>query len=804
MGAISATDIISIIQGEIENINWDEQSRETGEVIWVGDGIVTVYGIDHAMYGEIVAFENGVKGMVQDVRQNEIGIILFGRDTGIKEGTKVVRTKKKAGIPVGDAFVGRVINALGEPIDGNGDVKEDDYRPIEQEAPGIIDRQSVDTPMETGILSIDSMFPIGRGQRELIIGDRQTGKTSIATDTIINQRGKDVICIYVAIGQKASTVAKIVNTLKKHDAMDYSIVVSSTASDPASLQYIAPYAGTAMAEYFMHKGKDVLIVYDDLSKHAVAYRAISLLLERSPGREAYPGDVFYLHSRLLERSSHLSDKLGGGSITALPIIETQAGDVSAYIPTNVISITDGQIFLESNLFNAGMRPAVNVGLSVSRVGGAAQTKAMKKASGSIRIDLAQYREMEVFTQFASDLDDATKAQLQHGKALMELLKQPLSHPLSMHEQVLTLCMATDGVFDKIPTRQVKQYQKDILDFMDLKHPEIGKEIEQTKALSDELRQKIKDAAAEFAAEQLAGVTMANAKEIQDRMKSINDTLKITNAMYMISSSKLKKSKKMLTDTEPYFFTLQSEMSRILRHLPDLDSIYFRSTDEIPEEEKRIAYMVVTADKGLAGSYNHNILKIAEEELAKHPKRQLYVLGEVGRHYFEERGIEINKQFHYTIQNPTLNRARNISEELLEDYRQGEFDEIYIIYTSMVNAMQEEAEILQLLPLKKADFHNVEIPLDVRREELALRPSADAVMNRIVPDYVVGFVYGALVESFSCEQNARMMAMEAATNSAKDMLHELDIMYNRARQAAITQEITEVIAGAKSQKRKKKR
>ena len=501
MGAISATDIISIIQGEIENINWDEQSRETGEVIWVGDGIVTVYGIDHAMYGEIVAFENGVKGMVQDVRQNEIGIILFGRDTGIKEGTKVVRTKKKAGIPVGDAFVGRVINALGEPIDGNGDVKEDDYRPIEQEAPGIIDRQSVDTPMETGILSIDSMFPIGRGQRELIIGDRQTGKTSIATDTIINQRGKDVICIYVAIGQKASTVAKIVNTLKKHDAMDYSIVVSSTASDPASLQYIAPYAGTAMAEYFMNKGKDVLIVYDDLSKHAVAYRAISLLLERSPGREAYPGDVFYLHSRLLERSSHLSDKLGGGSITALPIIETQAGDVSAYIPTNVISITDGQIFLESNLFNAGMRPAVNVGLSVSRVGGAAQTKAMKKASGSIRIDLAQYREMEVFTQFASDLDDATKAQLQHGKALMELLKQPLSHPLSMHEQVLTLCMATDGVFDKIPTRQVKQYQKDILDFMDLKHPEIGKEIEQTKALSDELRQKIKDAAAEFAAEQ---------------------------------------------------------------------------------------------------------------------------------------------------------------------------------------------------------------------------------------------------------------------------------------------------------------
>ena len=462
MGAISATDIISIIQSEIENFNWDEASRETGNVIWVGDGIATVYGIDHAMYGEIVVFDNGVKGMVQDIRENEIGVILFGRDTGIKEGTKVVRTKKKAGIPVGSAFVGRVINALGEPIDGKGDIKEEDYRPIEKDAPGIVDRKSVSTPMETGILSIDSMFPIGRGQRELIIGDRQTGKTSIATDTIINQKGKGVICVYVAIGQKASTVAKVVSTLTKHGAMDYSIVVSSTASDPASLQYIAPYAGTAMAEHFMHQGKDVLIVYDDLSKHAVAYRALSLLLERSPGREAYPGDVFYLHSRLLERSSRLSDALGGGSITALPIIETQAGDVSAYIPTNVIS------------------------------------KAMKKASGSIRIDLAQYREMEVFTQFASDLDDATKAQLQHGKALMELLKQPLCHPLSMHEQVMTLIMANNGVFDEIPTKEVKKHQTELLEFIDLKHPEIGKQIEDKKEINDELVKNILEAVKEFA------------------------------------------------------------------------------------------------------------------------------------------------------------------------------------------------------------------------------------------------------------------------------------------------------------------
>lgn len=497
MGAISATDIISIIQEEIENTHWNDESKETGEVIWVGDGIATIYGIDHAMYGEIVIFDNGVKGMVQDIRANEIGVILFGRDTGIKEGTKVVRTKKKAGIPVGDAFIGRIVNALGEPIDGNGEIKADGYRPMEEDAPGIVDRKSVDTPMETGILSIDSMFPIGRGQRELIIGDRQTGKTSIATDTIINQKGKDVICIYVAIGQKASTVAKIVSTLTKHGAMDYSIVLSSTASDPASLQYVAPYAGTALAEYFMHQGKDVLIVYDDLSKHAVAYRALSLLLERSPGREAYPGDVFYLHSRLLERSSRLSEELGGGSITALPIIETQAGDVSAYIPTNVISITDGQIFLESNLFNSGMRPAVNVGLSVSRVGGAAQTKAMKKAAGSIRIDLAQYREMEVFTQFSSDLDAATKEQLEYGSGLMELLKQPLGHPMSMHEMVITLCAARNKVLLGIDTKEVKKFQMDMLNYFATVHPEISEEIEQTKALSDELAAKIVEVAKEF-------------------------------------------------------------------------------------------------------------------------------------------------------------------------------------------------------------------------------------------------------------------------------------------------------------------
>ena len=497
MGAINPDEIISILKEEIKNYDEISKDQEVGTVISVGDGIATVYGIDHAMYGEVVTFENGLKGMVQDVRANSMGCILFGKDTGIKEGTKVARTGKQAGIPVGDKFIGRIVNALGEPIDGKGEIQAEEYRPIENPAPGIIDRKSVTVPLETGILSIDSMFPIGRGQRELIIGDRQTGKTSIATDTIINQKGKNVICIYVAIGQKASTVAKVVSNLEKYGAMEYTTVFSATASDCAPLQYIAPYAGTALAEYFMYQGKDVLIVYDDLSKHAVAYRALSLLLERSPGREAYPGDVFYLHSRLLERSSRLSEEAGGGSITALPIIETQAGDVSAYIPTNVISITDGQIFLESDLFNSGMRPAVNVGLSVSRVGGAAQTKAMKKASGSVRIDLAQYREMEIFTQFSSDLDEATTQQLKYGSGLMELLKQPLSSPLSLHEQVITLCVATNKLMLDIDTKKIKEFQMDMLAFFDREHKEIGKAIDEKKVLDDELKEQILAAAKEF-------------------------------------------------------------------------------------------------------------------------------------------------------------------------------------------------------------------------------------------------------------------------------------------------------------------
>lgn len=495
--SVDNASVISVLRQDIRDFEHKYDGEEIGTVIRVGDSIAAVHGLDHAMYGEIVVFDNGAKGMVQDIKKHQIGVILFAGDAGIHQGSKVKRTHKNAGVPVGEGFIGRIVNALGEPIDGKGDIAADDYRPVEQPAPTIVQRKSVDTPLATGILSIDSMFPIGRGQRELIIGDRQTGKTSIALDTIINQKGKNVICIYNAIGQKASSVAKLVNTLEKAGAMDYTIIVCSTASDPASLQYISPYSATAMAEYFMYQGKDCLIVYDDLSKHAVAYRALSLLLERSPGREAYPGDVFYLHSRLLERSSKLSDALGGGSITALPIIETQAGDVSAYIPTNVISITDGQIFLESDLFFSGMRPAVNVGLSVSRVGGAAQTKAMKKAAGSLRIDLAQFREMEVFTQFSSDLDEETKAGLDYGKGLMELLKQPLGRPLSLADMVITLVAATGRRFTDIPVNKIKQFQMDMLEYVNSNYAGIVSTIETDKVLEDYIREQILDAVDEF-------------------------------------------------------------------------------------------------------------------------------------------------------------------------------------------------------------------------------------------------------------------------------------------------------------------
>ena len=483
-------EIVSVLREEIQNYDTRVRRDETGTVLEVGDGIATVYGLDQAVYGELVELDTGVKGMVMNLARDSVGVVLLGSEAGVREGTVVRRTGRAADVPVGDGLIGRVVDVLGQPIDGLGPIETNETRPIEHEASGVVSREPVNVPLQTGILAIDAMVPIGRGQRELIIGDRQTGKTAIAVDTILNQKGQDVICIYVAIGQKASTVARIQDTLKKHGAMDYSIIVSSTASESAPLQYIAPYSGAAMGEYFMGKGKDVLIVYDDLSKHAVAYRTLSLLLKRSPGREAYPGDVFYLHSRLLERACRLTKEYGGGSMTALPIIETQAGDVSAYIPTNVISITDGQIYLETDLFFAGQRPAVNVGLSVSRVGGDAQTKAVKSAAGAIRLELAQYREMEVFTQFSSDLDEATKRQLTYGQGLMRLLRQPQYAPFSQHQQVIVLVSALNHVMQDVPLEKMDAFRTGLLAYVEENAMDLCQRIDRTGLLPQEDREEI--------------------------------------------------------------------------------------------------------------------------------------------------------------------------------------------------------------------------------------------------------------------------------------------------------------------------
>ena len=490
-------EIVSILREEISHYEEKTQISETGSVVQIGDGIATVYGLENVMYGELLEFENGVKALAMNLETGSVGCAILGPEEGIEEGDQVRRTGRRADVPAGEEMLGRVIDALGNPIDGKGPIHTEKTMPIEREASGVVTREPVTVPLQTGILAVDAMVPIGRGQRELIIGDRQTGKTSIAVDAILNQKGQNVICIYVAIGQKNSTVAKIYNTLLKHGAMEYSIILNASASEPAPVQYIAPYSGVAIAEYFMNQGRDVLIVYDDLSKHAVAYRTLSLLLKRSPGREAYPGDVFYLHSRLLERACRMAPQYGGGSITALPIIETQAGDVSAYIPTNVISITDGQLYLESNLFHSGVRPAVNVGLSVSRVGGAAQTKAVKKIAGSLRIDLAQFRELEVFTQFSSDLDAATKEALDHGNRLVEILKQPLYHPMKVSRQVVILYAATQKLLADVPVERAREFAWGLADELEKERPQVMEEIDKTGQLSEAGEQAIRECCEDY-------------------------------------------------------------------------------------------------------------------------------------------------------------------------------------------------------------------------------------------------------------------------------------------------------------------
>ena len=671
-------EISSVIKEQIKRYAAQLEVADVGTVIQVADGIARIHGLDNAMQGELLEFPGEVYGMVLNLEEDNVGAVLLGNQKNINEGDTVKTTGRVVEVPVGDAMLGRVVNALGQPIDGKGPIETDRYRQIERVASGVISRKSVDTPLQTGIKAIDSMVPIGRGQRELIIGDRQTGKTAIAIDTIINQKGQNVKCIYVAIGQKASTVASLVKTLEEFGAMSYTTVVASTASELAPLQYIAPYAGCAIGEEWMEAGQDVLIVYDDLSKHAAAYRTLSLLLKRPPGREAYPGDVFYLHSRLLERAARLSDKLGGGSLTALPIIETQAGDVSAYIPTNVISITDGQIYLETEMFNSGFRPAINAGLSVSRVGGSAQIKAMKKIAAPIRVELAQYRELAAFAQFGSELDADTTEKLAQGERIREILKQPQYQPMPVEKQVMIIYAATKN-------------------------------------------------------------------------------------MYQTVSSMLAKS-------------------------GNINHPYLKSGDSAKK-----AVVVITSNRGLAGGYNSNIVKLITGSDLNKEDLLIYAIGNKGREALERRGYHIELEDSAMIESPSYEDAAALCKKILKSFSDGEIGEIYLAYTHFKNTVSHEPKLIKLLPV---EIEAGDVAEDTDSNILMnYEPTTEEALDMIIPKYVTSLFYGALVEAVASENGARMQAMDSATSNAEEMISDLTLKYNRARQGAITQELTEIIAGA---------
>ena len=731
-------EISSVIKEQIKNYTAKLETTDVGTVIQVADGIARIHGLENAMQGELLEFPGEVYGMVMNLEEDNVGVVLLGDSRAVNEGDVVKTTGRVVEVPVGDALTGRVVNALGQPIDEKGPIDTEKYRPVERVAYGVIDRQAVDTPVQTGIKAIDSMVPIGRGQRELIIGDRQTGKTAIAVDTIINQKGQNMHCIYVAIGQKASTVASIVKTLKEHDAMEYTTVVAATASELAPLQYIAPYAGCAIGEEWMERGEDVLIIYDDLSKHATAYRTLSLLLRRPPGREAYPGDVFYLHSRLLERASRLSEELGGGSLTALPIIETQAGDVSAYIPTNVISITDGQIYLETEMFHAGFRPAINAGLSVSRVGGAAQIKAMKKIAGPIRTELAQYRELAAFAQFGSELDDDTRERLAQGERIKEVLKQPQYQPLAVEKQIVIIYAVTRKYLLDVPVERIAEFEKGLYEFVETKYPEI---------------------------------------------------YKITKAMKLVSTVKLQKAKTRAESAKPYFQKMYDTVQSILSRSGNIEHPYLTSNGS-----KKKAVIVVTSNRGLAGGYNNNIVKLVAESGLPKESVEVYGIGKKGIESFERKGYYIASDDSEIINAPLFSDAVEIGRKVLDAYEAGEVGEIYLAYTSFKNTVVHTPEFIKLLPVEVKEEESAD-----KKSEAPMNyePEAEESLDLLIPKYINSIVYGAFIEAVASENGARMQAMDAATSNAEDMISTLSLAYNRARQGAITQELTEIISGAEA-------
>ncbi len=744
--------------------------------------------MNRAVYGEIVTFDDGTQAVVESMDPEQLGIMLFDGAETVGVGTMVTRSGKRAGIPVGDAFLGRVISPLGEPIDGKGPIEAVGYNPIEKQAPGILERQSVDTPLHTGILAIDSMFPIGRGQRELIIG-RPPDRQDLHRHGCHPEPEKHWCAVHLC-GHRPEGFFHCPRGRRSAEAR--SAMSYTHHRGGYCFGFRSPAVHRTLCRYrtgrvFHDQGKSVLIVYDDLSKHAVAYRAISLLLRRSPGREAYPGDVFYLHSRLLERSCRMRDDLGGGSITALPIVETQAGDVSAYIPTNVISITDGQIFLESALFNAGNRPAVNVGLSVSRVGGAAQTKAMKKANSNLRIELAQYKDMESFAQFSSDLDAETRRQLEHGKALTEMLKQPLYQPKSDAEQVVVLTLASHGMLDDLPLADQRTKPMPLCASSTRMCPVRWIRSPSTGKMEPEMVDTILNAWKALR----EGRAMASSKLLKERIESIQDTMKITNAMYLISSSKLRKARQNYQNVLPYFTRMRDTISRVVPHLPDEPEHPF--FHERRSGNPKRAYIVLTADKGMAGAYNQNLLKFLREHADQNDR--FYVIGQVGYRALFRKDPRLVEDFHYGATAPTLQRARDITVDAIDDFKSGKLDEIYIVYTKIQNALTSEPVMERLLPLDRAHLTPAPKGLGDPRGEVEMFPDAWTVFEQTAPIYMHGMIFGAMTESFCAEQSARMTAMDSATKSAKDMIHDLELEYNRSRQGSITQEITEIIGGA---------
>jgi F-type H+-transporting ATPase subunit alpha len=783
---IKVDEISELLRKQITDFEKRVDVSEVGTVVTIGDGIARVYGLDNCMAMELLEFPNGVMGMALNLEDDSVGAVLFGEDRLVKAGDVVKRTGRIMSVPVGDALVGRTVNAIGQPIDGKGPIGTDETRLVDVVAPGIVQRKSVHEPLQTGLKAIDAMIPIGRGQRELIIGDRQTGKTAIAIDAIINQKGTGVICIYVAVGQKRASIVNTAKILEENGALDHTIIVSATASEPAPLQYIAPYTGCAMGEYFRDAGRHALIVYDDLSKQAASYRQLSLLLRRPPGREAYPGDVFYLHSRLLERAAKLSDELGGGSLTALPIIETQAGDVSGYIPTNVISITDGQIYLEPELFYSGVRPAVNVGLSVSRVGGAAQTKATKQVAGTLRLDLAQFRELAAFAQFGSDLDKATLQQIERGKRMVELLKQGQYAPLPMEEQVTVLFAGTGGYLDELPLDAIQKYEEELLRFFREKKADILKELREKLAIDGGEK------------------NMATLRDIKRRIKAVQNTRQITKAMKMVAAAKLRKAQTRMLELRPY----ADRMGGVIQSLAS--GADRESHPLLAARQPRVVEVIaMTSDRGLCGAFNANVLKAAGRLVADLEQNEIdsvkggglrvgiSAVGKKAVDYYKRRNVELRRTWlGLSGGNIAYASAQGVAGDIIGKYVSEEVDEVHLVYNEFVNAGRQEVVTRKLLPLSQFEVEEVV----GERADFIYEPSEEAILEQLLPKNVEIQIYRALLESQASEEAARMSAMENATKAANEMIDRLTLQYNKARQASITAELMDIVGGVEALKK----